>query len=106
MLPSLVRKNPLAEPMDDDDSDSEEEEEAHMEQESDSAAEDPEANRQKQLQAEAVEYMNQTRVKVLASLDELFSAFQIADPTNVLVSLRNDPSLPKNCQLLCMDCPR
>ncbi|KAG6610026.1 uncharacterized protein IUM83_00122 [Phytophthora cinnamomi] len=107
-FPTLVRKNPMAEPMDDDDSDSDEEEEAHKkqkhEQDAESAA-DSEAAKESQLQTEAAEYMSQTRVKVLATLDELFSAFQIADPTNVLVSLRNDPSLPKPCQLLCMDCP-
>ncbi|GMF09504.1 unnamed protein product [Phytophthora lilii] len=107
-FPTLVRKNPMAESMDDDSSDSEEEAEAHKkqkhEEDADSAA-NAQAAKEKQLQAEAAEYMSQTRVKVLATLDELFSAFQITDPTNVLMSLRNDPSVPKNCQLLCMDCP-
>ncbi|GMF38861.1 unnamed protein product [Phytophthora fragariaefolia] len=106
-FPTLVRKNPMAEPMDDD-SESEEEEEAHKKQKRDQGAEVADGSedaRKCEMQAEAVEYMSQTRVKVLATLDELFSAFQIADPANVHMSLRKDPSLPKQCQLLCVDCP-
>ncbi|ETM47710.1 hypothetical protein L914_07636, partial [Phytophthora nicotianae] len=101
-FPTLVKKNPMALATDDSDSDSEDEEK-HKKQkhENDSA----EATKAERIMAEAVEYMSQIRVKVLATLDDLFSAFQIADPTNVQTSLRDDPSVPKNCQLLCMDCP-
>ncbi|KAG3120625.1 hypothetical protein PI124_g14819 [Phytophthora idaei] len=105
-FPTLVKKNPMALPVDDSDSDSEEEE-AHKKQkhENDAQSADSEAAKAQRLITEAVEYMSQIRVKVLATLDDLFNAFQIADPANVLTSLRNDPSVPKNCQLLCMDCP-
>ncbi|KAG7389622.1 Phospholipase D [Phytophthora pseudosyringae] len=101
-FPTLVKKNPLAESMDDDSDSDEEEGEAHKKQKHDQDDQPAEAANARQ---EAVKYMSQTRVKVLATLDQLFSAFQIADPTNVQTSLRNDPSVPKNCQLLCMDCP-
>jgi hypothetical protein len=110
-FPTLVRKNPLTEPMDmdDDSSDSDEEGDAHKKQKHEEddhpSAVDAAAAKTQQLKAEAEQYMSQTRVKVLATLDQLFTAFQIADPTNVLTSLRNDPSVPKKCQLLCMDCP-
>ncbi|POM72672.1 hypothetical protein PHPALM_10578 [Phytophthora palmivora] len=101
-FPTLVKKNPMAELVDDSDS---EEEETLKKQKRDTLSGDSEAAKVQELIAEAMDYMSQTRVKVLATLDELFSAFQIADPSNVQASLYNDPSLPKNYQLLCMDCP-
>ncbi|CAH0475722.1 unnamed protein product [Peronospora belbahrii] len=58
-----------------------------------------------QLKTEALNYMDQIKVKMLTTLDDLFCAFQIADPTNVQSLLQYDPSMPKHYQLLCMDCP-
>ncbi|KAG7398159.1 Phospholipase D [Phytophthora boehmeriae] len=102
-FPTLVRKNPM-EDADDDDSDSEEEAE-HKKQkrghDTDSTVESEAAK----LQFQAVEYMSQTRVKVLESLEQLFSAFQIADPTNVQAALGSDPSFAMTRQILCMDLP-
>ncbi|EEY57716.1 uncharacterized protein PITG_00283 [Phytophthora infestans T30-4] len=101
-FPTLIKKNPMALPINDSDSDSEEEE-AHKKQKHES--DDAEATKAQRFMVEVAEYMSQIRVKVLATLDDLLNAFQIADPSNVHISLRNDPSVPKNCQLLCMDCP-
>ncbi|KAL3671723.1 hypothetical protein V7S43_003633 [Phytophthora oleae] len=103
-FPTLVKKNPLSQPMEDSDSD-EEEEEAHKKQKHDQEATNTEATKAQQLKDEAVQYTGQIRVKVLPALDQLSTAFHIADPANVQTSLSNDPSVPKNCQLLCMDCP-
>ncbi|KAG1711072.1 hypothetical protein DVH05_013788 [Phytophthora capsici] len=105
-FPTLVKRNPLTQPMEDSDSD-EEEEEAHKKQKHDNegASDSDEATKAQQLKVDAIQYMGQIRVKVLPALDQLFTAFHIADPANVLMSLSNDPSVPKNCQLLCMDCP-
>ncbi|RLN65221.1 hypothetical protein BBJ29_007657 [Phytophthora kernoviae] len=102
-FPTLVRKNPM-EDDDEDDSDSEEEAE-HKKQKRDHSAISAVDSEAAKLQTQAAEYMSQTHVKVLESLEQLFSAFQIEDPTNVQAALSCDPSLATPCQILCLDCP-
>ncbi|CAI5746717.1 unnamed protein product [Peronospora destructor] len=101
-FPTLVRNNPMA----DDSSDSgeeEEEEEAHKKQKHETEILDD--VKAQQLKARALECMGQVKVKMLATLYELFNAFPIADPSSVLWSLQNDTSMPKHYQLMCVDCP-
>ncbi|KAI9914845.1 hypothetical protein PsorP6_008365 [Peronosclerospora sorghi] len=86
-FPTLVRSNPMTEL----DSDSEE---TYKKDESYAKA-----------QTEALTYMDQVRVKTLATLDELMSVYTIVDPPNVYMSLHNDPAVPKQCHLLCIECP-
>ncbi|RLN97605.1 hypothetical protein BBJ28_00021509 [Nothophytophthora sp. Chile5] len=111
-FPTLVRKNPMVTSMDSDedssDSDDEADGDVHKKQKCNTEATPAADSGNGQLDqplSEAVTYMRQTRVKMLASLEELFSAFHIADPSIVQTALRNDPSFSESCQLLCLDCP-
>ncbi|TDH65441.1 hypothetical protein CCR75_003908 [Bremia lactucae] len=103
-FPSLVKKDIKT---DESDLDSDEEE-GYKKKKYDNNAKSPAdamAIEVQRLEAEAVEYMNLIEVKILASLDDLFNAFQISDPIYIKTLLRHDPSVPSECQLLCIDCP-
>ncbi|CEG46044.1 uncharacterized protein PHALS_02367 [Plasmopara halstedii] len=106
-FPTLVKKNPMTSAVDNSDSDSDQEDAYKKQKHAKDAqpAFDCKVAKAHRLAAEAKMSMSLIKVKFLRTLEDLFDAFQISDPANVRTSLRNDPSVPNDCQLLCLDCP-
>lgn len=116
-FPTLVRRNPMsyaAPDSDDESGDDDDDDDQDMDDDDDTKArsnkrrEDQQLEDQQQqllkaeLQREARDFMDRTRVKMLMSLDELFHAFPIQNQMQVRSALLQEGEA---CQWLCVDLP-